>query len=69
MTDIDSNKQLGLLTTAGCLLLSQEHIKIKEKKQRNWVHPWIRKRDSKGGYYSIINDLKMTDKGHFRKSL
>ena len=29
--------------------------------------PWIRKRDSKGAYYSIINDLRLTDKEDFRK--
>ena len=29
----------------------------------------MRKRDSKGAYYSIINDLKLTDKEDFRKYL
>ena len=39
---------------------------IKEKrKRRQWVSPWIRKRDSKGAYYSIINDLRLTDKENF----
>ena len=33
MTDIDSNKRLGLLIIARGLLLSQEHIK-ERKKQR-----------------------------------
>ena len=31
MTDIDSNKQLGFLTIPGCLLMSQEHIKERNK--------------------------------------
>ena len=33
------------------------------------MRPWIRKRDSKGAYYSIINDLKFTDNEDFRKYL
>ena len=31
------------------------------------MRPWIRKRDSKGAYYSIINYLKLTEKEDFRK--
>ena len=66
MEDID-NKLMGLLIiTGGGLLLSQEHIK-ERRKQRQWVCPWIRKRDNKGAYYSIINDLRLTDKEDFRK--
>ena len=43
---------------------------IKEKrKRRQWVCPWIRKRDSKGAYYSIINDLRLTDKENFWKKI
>ena len=68
MTDIDSNKRLGLLIIARGLLLSQEHTK-ERKKQRQWVHPWIRKRDCKGAYLSIINDLRLTDKEDFRKPI
>ena len=67
MTDIDNNKVIGLLIITGVdLLLSQEHIK-ERRKQRQWVRPWIRKRDSKGTYYLIINDLRLTDKEDFRK--
>ena len=32
------------------------------RKRRQWVRPWIRKRDSKGAYYLIINDLTLTVK-------
>ena len=32
------------------------------------MRPWIRKRDSKGAYYLIINDLRLTDKD-FRKKI
>ena len=43
---------------------------IKEKrKRRQWMRPWIRKRDSKGAYYSIINDLRLTDKENFWKKI
>ena len=60
---------MGLLIIAGGgLLLSQEHIK-ERRKRRQWVRPWIRKRDSKGAYYLIINDLTLTDKEDFRKYL
>ena len=69
MADIDNNKLMGLLIIAGgVLLLNQEHIK-QRRKRRQQVRPWIRKRDSKGGYYSIINDLRMTGKEDFRKYL
>ena len=30
--------------------------------RRQWVTPWIRKRDSKRAYYSIINRLGLTGK-------
>ena len=43
---------------------------IKERRRRRrWMPPWIRKRDSKGAYYSIINYLRLTDKGDFRKKI
>ena len=69
MADIDNNRLMGLLIIAGGgLLLSQEHIQ-ERRKQWQWVHPWIRKRDSKGAYYSIINDLRLMDKECFRNSI
>ena len=69
MADIDNNKLMELLIIAGgCLLLSQKYIK-QRRKRRQWVRPWIRKRDSKGAYYLIINDLRLTDKEDFRKYL
>ena len=40
-----------------------------KRKRRQWVSPWIRKRDSKGAYYSIINDLRLTDKENFWKKI
>ena len=56
---------MGLLIIDGeGLLLSQEHIK-ERRKQRQLVGPRIRKRDSKGAYYSIINDIRSTDKEDF----
>ena len=67
MEDIDNNKLMGLIIiTGGGLLLSQEHIK-ERRKRRQWLCPWIRKRNSKGAYYSVINDLRLTDKEDFRK--
>ena len=69
MTEIDNSKLIGLLIIAGGgLLLSQNYIK-ERRKQRQWAHPWIRRRDSKGAYYSIINDVRLTDKEEFRKSI
>ena len=69
MTDIDDNKLMRLLIIAAVvLLLSQEHVK-ERRKRRQWMRPWIRKRDSKGAYYSIRNDLKLTDNEGFRKYL
>ena len=41
---------MGLsIIAGGGLLPRQEHIKEK-RKRRQWVRPWIRKRDSKGAY-------------------
>ena len=69
MTEIDNSKLIGLLIIAGGgFLLSQNHIK-ERRKQRQWEHPRIRRRDSKGAYYSIINDVRLTDKEEFRKSI
>ena len=67
MTDIDNNKLMrSLIIAGGGFDLIQEHIK-ERRKRRQWVRPWTRKRDSKGAYYSIINDLRLTDKEDFRK--
>ena len=52
----------------GGLLLNQEHVK-QRRKRKQWVRPWIRKRDSEGAYYSIINYLRLTGKEKFRKCL
>ena len=69
MADTDKNKLLGLMIiTAGGLLLSKKHAK-KRRKRRVWVRPWIEKRERKGAYYSIIADLRLTDKEDFRKYL
>ena len=57
--------ELLIIAGGGELILSQEHIK-ERKKRRQWVHPWIRKRDSKGAYFLTINDLRLTDKEDFR---
>ena len=65
MTEIGNNKLMRLLIIAGGgLFLSQEHVK-EERKRRKWT----RKSDSKGEYYSIINDLRLTDKEDFGKSI
>ena len=67
--DWPNNKLIGLLIISwGRLLLSQEHIK-ENRKRIPWVRPWIRKRDSEGAYYSIINDLRLTDKENFWKKI
>ena len=39
------------------------------RKRKKWVRLWIRKKASKEAYYSIINDLNLTDKVDFRKCL
>ena len=54
MKDIDNKKLMELLIIPDrALLLTQEHIK-ERRKRRQWVRPWIRKKDSKGANYSII---------------
>ena len=69
MANVDSNKLMGLLIIAGgVFLLSQENIKQRRKRQKS-VHPFIRKRDSKGAYYSIINESRLMHKEDFRKNL
>ena len=65
--DINNNNLTVLLIIAvGSLLLNQEHIK-ERRKQRKWLRLRIRKRDSKGAYYLVINDLILTDKEDFRR--
>ena len=62
-----NNKLTGLsIIAGGSLLLSNENIK-ERRKQRKWVLLRIRKRDSKEAYYSVMNDLSLTDKEDFRK--
>ena len=69
MVDIDNNKLTrSLIIAGGSLLMRQEHIK-EMRKQKKWVRLRIRKRDSNGAYYSVINDLSLTDKEDFRKCL
>ena len=58
---------MGFSTIAGGgLSLSKEHVK-EWRKRRQWVRPSIRKKDSKGAYYSIMNDIRLTDKEDSRK--
>ena len=66
MADIDNNKLIRLTITGVGLLLSQEQIKQRSK-QRQWVRPLKRKRDSNGAFYLIINNLRLTDKEDSRK--
>ena len=43
---------------------------IKERRERRqWVRFWLRKTDSKGAYYSIINDLRLTNNEDFKKKI
>ena len=50
--------------------VTESRTYVKEKrKRRQWMRPWIRKRDSKGAYYSIINHLKLTEKEDFIKQI
>ena len=55
-----------LIIPGGGLLLSEEHIK-ERRKRKKWVRLQIIKKASKKAYYSIINDLSLTDKVDFRK--
>ena len=69
MADIDNNILMGLLIIAEeGLLASQKRIQAMWK-QRKWLRPWMRKRDGKGVYCSIINNPSLTDKEDFRKYL
>ena len=43
--------------------------KKERRKRRQWVRFWIRRTDSKGAYYSITNDLRLTDKENFWKKI
>ena len=69
MVDINNNELMGLLIIAERgLLLSQVYNK-ERRKQRKWMRIRIRKKYGIGAYYSIINDLSLTDKKGFRKYL
>ena len=69
VADMDNNKTDGIVHNCWIgLSLSQKHIK-ERRKRRQWLRLWTRKRDSKGEYYMMINDLKLTDEEDFRKNL
>ena len=51
-----NNLMVLLINSWGSLLVSQEHIKQRSKQRQ-----WMRKTDGMGSYYSIINDLRLTD--------
>ena len=42
-----------------------------KKKQRRkiWIREWLLKRNEKGAYNGILNELRLTDKVDFRKYL
>ena len=51
-------------------LVTEPRTYTKERRRRRqWVRFWIKKTDSKGSCYSIINDLRLTDKEDFRKKI
>ena len=52
------------------MFVTEPRTYIKERrKRRQSVLFWIRKTVSKGAYYLIINDLRLTDKEDFWKKI
>ena len=50
--------------------VTEPRIYVKERrKRRQQLRFWIRETDSKGAYYSIMNDLRLTNKESFGKKI
>ena len=67
--DIDSNKLVELLIIAAGGRVVTEPRTYSRKEKTKAMSASLDKKDSKGAYSSIINDLRLTDKEDFRKSI
>ena len=61
------------VSSAVLIIAAATKIKIKRKKKRKeretWVKSWLLKRDLKGAYNNIIQELKLDDPENYRRYL
>lgn len=57
-----------IILASSAELLKQNSLK-KRKARKVWVKGWLLKRDEKGAYNNIMNELRLTDAESFRKYL
>ena len=67
---MDEDDVLLFLILATCAQM-QAHIiqklKCNRRKRKVWVKSWLRRRDEKGAYNDIIQELRLEDRYDYRK--
>ena len=66
MDDLDL---IAYFVSCGAYALIEELNKKTQVKRRIWTRDWLLKRQEKGAYNGILNELRLTDKEDFRKYL
>lgn len=65
----DGKKILATLVIAcGYIIANSKQGKIKKRKRKCWVKPWLLDK-GKSVYRTLLNELKLRDKEHFRRYL
>ena len=54
--------------TAACAILIGCALKIKNQRKRTvWCKDWLQRRDDSGLYTRLVNELKLADRGDYRR--
>lgn len=70
MDDLIVEASILFTVIAACSLIKQNVSKVTKRRNRSvWVKKWLLDRNEKGVYYSLLNELKLTDLESFRKYL
>ena len=61
--------EIAYMSLCSSCTVSME-LDAKKKSRRNiWAREWLLKRNERGAYNGILNELRLTDKEDFRKYL
>ena len=68
MDESNNIRRLSLILLA-CAVISKYAEKNERKRRRRntWVKPWIQRRDEKGLYNNLIQEMKMEDRYDYKK--
>ena len=63
--------ELGIVYTSFCAsgTVMMELDTKKKSKKKFWTRGWLLKRNERGSYNAILNELRLTEKEYFRKYL